>query len=100
MIRILLPTHLRRLAGVGSEVSFLLSDEHPATQRMLLDELEARYPMLKGTIRDHASGKRRGFVRFFACQVDVSDESPDTPLPDRVLTGEEPFMIVGALAGG
>jgi sulfur-carrier protein len=98
MIRVGLPTHLRTLAGVGSEVEVLVSGQ--VTQRAVLDALEARYPMLRGTIRDHASGRRRAFVRFFACEQDLSHEPPDTPLPDAVASGAEPFLIVGAMAGG
>jgi len=100
MIRVQLPTHLRRLAQVSGEVTMSIDDTAPVTQRVMLDTLEARYPMLKGTIRDQVTGKRRGFVRFFACQNDVSDEPLDTPLPEPVLKGEAPFMIVGAMAGG
>ena len=98
MIRVTLPAHLRKLAHVDGEV--LLDIVGQITQRSILDALEARYPMLCGTIRDHVNGKRRAFVRFFACGEDVSHESPDTPLPDAVATGAQPFMIVGAIAGG
>ncbi len=98
MIRVVLPVHLRRLVGVSREV--VVQVEGPITQRAILDALEASYPALRGTIRDHATQKRRSFVRFFACGQDFSHESPDAPLPDRVATGEEPFMIVGAMAGG
>ena len=98
MIRVVLPTHLRRLTAVDGELQLDL--DRVVTQRSLLDALEARYPMLRGTIRDHASQKRRPFVRFFACQQDLSHELPDTPLPDAVATGAEPFLVVGALAGG
>lgn len=98
MIRVILPHHLRNLANVGTEVQ--LEIDGPVTQRSILDALEAHYPMLKGTIRDHASGQRRAFVRFFACEEDWSHESPDTPLPDAVASGEEPFLIIGAIAGG
>jgi sulfur-carrier protein len=98
MIRVVLPFHLRTLAGVAGEVK--LEAERPATQRSILDALEAQYPMLRGTIRDHATQKRRPFIRFFACQKDVSHEPPDAPLPDAVATGAEPFMVVGAIAGG
>ena len=98
MIRVVLPTHLRTLARVGGEVTLEL--EGPATQRSVLDALEARYPMLRGTIRDQVSGQRRPFVRFFACEQDLSHEQPDAPLPDAVATGKEPFLIVGAIAGG
>jgi sulfur-carrier protein len=98
MIRVVLPAHLRTLARVDGEV--MLHVEGPVTQRSLLDALEARYPMLRGTIRDHATMKRRAFIRFFACEQDLSHESPDTPLPDAVVTGAEPILIVGAMAGG
>ena len=98
MIRVLLPAHLRTLARVGGEVE--LRVEGPATQRSVLDALEARYPMLRGTIRDHVTQRRRPFVRFFACEEDLSHESPDVPLPDAVATGAEPLFIVGAMAGG
>jgi sulfur-carrier protein len=98
MIRIVLPAHLRTLAHVDGEVK--LEIEGPATQRSVLDALEDRYPMLRGTIRDHVTQKRRPFVRFFACEQDLSHESPDTPLPDAVATAAEPFLIVGAIAGG
>ena len=98
MIRVTLPMHLRTLARVGTEVA--LDVEGPATQRSVLDALEARYPMLRGTIRDQITQKRRPFLRFFACEDDLSHESPDAPLPDAVATGSEPFMVVGAIAGG
>ncbi len=98
MIRVVLPAHLRKLAQVGSEVK--LDVEGQVTQRSVLDALEDRYPMLRGTIRDHVTQKRRAFVRFFACGEDLSHESPDAALPDAVATGVEPFMIVGAIAGG
>ena len=98
MIRVTLPVHLRKLAQVDGEVS--LEIEGQITQRSILDALEARYPMLRGTIREHVSGKRRAFVRFFACGEDLSHESPDTPLPVAIATGAQPFMIVGAIAGG
>jgi sulfur-carrier protein len=98
MIRVTLPAHLRKLAHVDGEVSLEIADQ--ITQRSILDALEARYPMLRGTIRDHASGKRRAFVRFFACGEDLSHELPDTPLPEAVANGAQPFMIVGAIAGG
>jgi molybdopterin converting factor small subunit len=98
MIRVTLPAHLRKLAQVDGEVR--LEVEGQVTQRAVLDALEARYPMLRGTIRDHVTQRRRAFVRFFACQEDLSHESPDAPLPDAVATGAEPFMIVGAIAGG
>jgi sulfur-carrier protein len=98
MIRVLLPAHLRTLARVDGEVTLEVTGT--VTQRAILDALEARYPMLKGTIRDHGTLKRRAFVRFFACEQDLSHESPDAPLPDAVATGGEPFLIVGAMAGG
>ena len=98
MIRVVLPTHLRTLARVDGEVQ--LDVEGPVTQRSILDALEARYPMLRGTIRDHVTQQRRPFVRFFACEQDLSHESPDAPLPDAVVAGAEPFLVVGAMAGG
>jgi hypothetical protein len=98
MIRIVLPQHLRTLASVDREVH--LDVAPPITQRSLLDALEAKYPMLCGTIRDQATKKRRALVRFFACQEDLSHESPDTPLPEKVANGEEPYIILGAIAGG
>jgi hypothetical protein len=98
MIRVTLPPHLRKLAHVDGEVQLELADQ--ITQGTVLDALEARYPMLCGTIRDHVTYKRRAFVRFFACGEDLSHESPDAPLPTAVASGTEPFMIVGAIAGG
>lgn len=98
MIRVVLPAHLRTLARVDGEVT--LEVEGPVTQRSVLDALEARHPMLQGTIRDHVTKKRRAFVRFFACEQDLSHESPDAPLPEAVATGAEPFLVVGAMAGG
>jgi len=98
MIRVVLPAHLRTLARVGGEVTLHVED--PVTLRSVLEALETRYPMLRGTIRDHVTQKRRAFVRFFACEQDLSHESPDTPLPDAVATGTEPLLIVGAMAGG
>jgi molybdopterin synthase sulfur carrier subunit len=98
MIRVVLPAHLRTLARVDSEVN--LDVASPVTQRAILDALEARYPMLRGTVRDHVTLKRRPFVRFFACDQDLSHEPADAPLPDAVATGAEPFLIVGAMAGG
>ncbi len=98
MIRVELPYHLRTLARVDNEV--MLQVEGAVTQRSILDALEARYPVLQGTIRDHHTHKRRAFIRFFACQEDLSNESPDTPLPEPVARGSEPFHVVGALAGG
>jgi molybdopterin converting factor small subunit len=98
MIRVTLPAHLRKLAQVDGEVT--LEVVGVVTQRSVLDALEARYPMLCGTIRDQVPHKRRAFVRFFACQEDLSHEAPDAPLPAAVATGAEPFMIVGAIAGG
>jgi molybdopterin synthase sulfur carrier subunit len=98
MIRVTLPAHLRKLARVDGEVQ--LDVEGQITQRSVLDALEARYPMLRGTIRDQATQKRRAFVRFFACEEDLSHQAPDAPLPEAVATGAAPFMIVGAIAGG
>jgi hypothetical protein len=98
VIRVVLPAHLKNLARVTGEVKLDL--DGPASQRLVLDALEDRYPMLRGTIRDHHNGKRRAFVRFYACEEDLSNESPDAQLPDKVLAGEEPFLIVGAMAGG
>jgi sulfur-carrier protein len=97
-IRIELPAHLRTLARVSGEVA--IDVEGPITQRSVLDALEAAYPVLRGTIRDHGTLKRRAFLRYFACEEDLTHEPPDAPLPERVATGDEPFMIVGALAGG
>jgi molybdopterin synthase sulfur carrier subunit len=98
MIRVTLPAHLLKLARVDGEIE--LEVEGRVTQGSVLDALEARYPMLRGTIRDHVTRKRRAFVRFFACGEDLSHESPDTSLPDAVAKGTEPFMVVGAIAGG
>jgi molybdopterin converting factor small subunit len=98
MIRVVLPAHLRTLARVNGEVALEITGV--ITQRAILDALEARYPMLRGTIREHVTFKRRAFVRFFACEQDLSHASPDAPLPDAVATGAEPFLIVGAMAGG
>jgi hypothetical protein len=98
MIRVVLPTHLRTLANVDREVQVDVRGQ--VTQRTILDTLEAAYPMLRGTIRDHASQQRRPLVRFFACEEDLSHESPDAPLPEKVASGAEPFFIVGAIAGG
>ena len=98
MIRVVLPSHLRALAHVPGDVE--LEVEGPATQRSVLDALEARYPMLRGTIRDHVTQERRAFLRFFACAEDLSHEPPDAPLPDAVASGAEPLLIIGAIAGG
>jgi hypothetical protein len=98
MIRVYLPAHLRTLARVNGEVQ--LDVAGPVTQRTVLDALEAKYPMLRGTIRDHVTQQRRPFVRFFACEEDLSHESPDAALPDAVAAGAEPFLVVGAIAGG
>jgi molybdopterin converting factor small subunit len=98
MIRVELPAHLRKLAQVGDEVTIEIVG--PITIGMVLDALEARYPVLRGTIRDHVTHVRRPFLRFFACEQDLSHEPPDTPLPDAVARGEEPLMVVGAIAGG
>ncbi len=98
MIRVELPAHLRTLAHVDGELK--LEIPGPVTQRSVLDALEAEYPMLRGTIRDHVTQQRRAFLRFFACQEDLSHESPDAELPEEVRSGKEPFLIVGAIAGG
>jgi hypothetical protein len=98
MIRVVLPEHLRTLARVDGEVT--LEVGAPVTQRTVLDALEARYPMLQGTIRDHRTFRRRAYLRFFACEQDLSHESPDAPLPDEVATGAEPYVVLGAMAGG
>ena len=98
MIRVILPAHLQALAHVGDEIKLDVAGQ--VTQRSLLDALEARFPMLRGTIRDHVTQKRRAYLRFFACTEDLSHESPDAPLPDAVAMGKEPFYIIGAIAGG
>ena len=98
MIRVVLPAHLRTLAHVGGEVTLEVGGQ--VTQRSVLDALEACYPMLRGTIRDHVTQQRRPFLRFFACEEDLSHELPDAPLPDAVASGAEPFFIIGAIAGG
>jgi len=98
VIRVVLPAHLRNLAKVTGEVRLELAE--PVTRAAVLDAIEATYPMLLGTIRDRDSGKRRAFIRFYACEEDLSNEPPDTPLPKRVVEGEEPFIILGAMAGG
>ena len=98
MIRVVLPAHLRTLAHVGFEVT--VDVQGPVTQRSILDALEDRYPMLQGTIRDHGTLQRRPFLRFFACEEDLTHESPDAPLPEAVATGKEPFFVIGAIAGG
>ena len=98
MIRLILPAHLRSLARIQGEVHIEVKGQ--ATQRTLLDALEARYPMLEGTLRDHSTQRRRPFVRFYACEQDLSDDSPDAPLPEAVAAGTEPFLVVGAVAGG
>ncbi|GIJ27468.1 hypothetical protein Vqi01_26300 [Micromonospora qiuiae] len=100
MIRVVLPAHLKTLANVTGEVRVEVAGPEPATQRRVLDALEARYPMLLGTIRDRHSGQRRAFVRFYACEEDLSNSAPDAPLPERVVAGEEPLIILGAMAGG
>jgi molybdopterin synthase sulfur carrier subunit len=104
MIRVVLPAHLKTLARVSGEVRLDLTDPldgaGPVTQRLLLDNLETLYPMLLGTIRDRRSGQRRPYVRFYGCEEDLSNSSPDEPLPDRVIEGKEPFIILGAMAGG
>ena len=98
MVRVEIPAHLRTLANVNGEI--LLDVAAPVTQRSVIDALEARYPMLCGTIRDHTTKQRRAFLRFFACAEDLSHESPDAPLPETVASGKEPFLIIGAIAGG
>lgn len=98
MIRVILPYHLRTLAKVGSEVQ--LEVKGPVTVRSVLDALEARYPMLRGTIRDHVTQQRRPFLRYFACEQDLSLDSPDAPLPDAIASGKEPFIVLGSIAGG
>jgi sulfur-carrier protein len=98
MIRVILPQHLRTLAQVGAEVQLEVAG--PPTQRSVLDALEARYPMLRGTIRDQVTLERRAFLRFFACEEDLSHEAPDAPLPEAVASGKEPFIVIGAIAGG
>lgn len=98
MIRVILPFHLRNLAHLGSEVTLEVGS--PITQRSVLDALEARYPMLRGTIRDQVTQQRRPFLRFFACEEDLSHEAPDAPLPEPVASGKEPFIVIGAIAGG
>ena len=98
MIRVVLPAHLKNLARISGEVRLDLSA--PVTQRRVLDALEAEYPVLCGTMRDRGTGQRRAFVRFYACSEDLSNDAPDAPLPDRVVAGEEPFLVVGAMAGG
>jgi molybdopterin synthase sulfur carrier subunit len=98
MIRVVLPFHLRNLAHVGNEVT--IEVDGPVTQRSVLDALEARYPMLRGAIRDHDTQQRRPFLRFFACEEDLSHKSPDAPLPDAVASGKEPLIVIGAIAGG
>ncbi len=98
MIRVVLPAHLRTLAHIDGEVELWVAGQ--VTQRSVLDALEARYPVLRGTIRDHPDGRRRAFVRFFACERDLSHEQPDAPLPEAVATGAEPYLVVGAMAGG
>ena len=98
MIRVVLPYHLRNLAHVGSEIQ--LDVPVPVTISSVLDALEAQYPMLRGTIRDHNTKERRAFLRFFACEQDLSHDSPDAPLPDEIVSGKEPFIVIGAIAGG
>jgi sulfur-carrier protein len=97
-IRVILPQHLRTLAHAGAEVAIAV--DPPVTIRSVLDALEAKYPMLRGTIRDHTTRERRAFLRFFACEEDLSHESPDRPLPEEVVNGKEPFLVIGAIAGG
>jgi sulfur-carrier protein len=98
MIRVVLPYHLRNLAHVGGEIALEVAP--PITQRAVLDALEAHYPALRGTIREHDTQKRRAFLRFFACEEDLTHESPDAPLPEAVTSGKEPFIVIGAIAGG
>ena len=98
MIRVVLPPHLRTLAQISGEVTVAIEGE--VTQRRVLDAVEERFPMLRGTMRDRSTGNRRALVRFFACSEDLSNESPDAPLPDEVVSGKEPFLVVGAMAGG
>jgi molybdopterin synthase sulfur carrier subunit len=98
VIRVYLPAHLRTLAGTGSEVQ--LEVAAPVTQRTVLNALETRYPMLEGTVRDHVTQERRPFIRFFACEQDLSHDSPDQPVPELVVSGKEPFLVIGAIAGG
>lgn len=98
MIRVVLPYHLRNLAHVGSEVQ--LDVAGPVTISSVLDALETRYPMLSGTIRDHVTKERRAFLRYFACEEDLSHDSPDAPLPEEIASGKEPFIVIGAIAGG
>lgn len=98
MIRVVIPTHLKILSGVDGEIELEVNGD--ITHGSVLDALEEKYPMLKGTIRDHVTLKRRAFIRFFACEEDLTHETPDTPLPDKVINGEEPYLIVGAMAGG
>jgi sulfur-carrier protein len=98
MVRVILPQHLRTLAHAGSEVA--LEIEGPVTQRSVLDALEARYPMLRGAIRDHVTLQRRAFLRYFACEEDLSHQPPDAPLPEAIASGKEPFIVIGAIAGG
>ncbi len=98
MIRIVLPAHLRTLARIQGEIELAVAGQ--VTQRSVLDALEARYPVLQGTIRDHDTQRRRAFIRFFACQEDLSHEEPDSPLPEQVVTGREPYLVVAAMAGG
>jgi len=99
-IRVVLPAHLKNLARVHGEVRLNLGENDSVTRQEILDALEAEYPVLRGTIRDHVTGRRRAFVRFYACEQDLSNEPPDSPLPAAVVAGAEPFLIVGAMAGG
>jgi sulfur-carrier protein len=101
MIRVVLPAHLRTLAGVTGDVTLEIDDvDGEVTRRMILDALETQYPMLRGTIREHVSGERRPFLRFFACGEDITHQSPDAPLPREIASGAEPFYVIGAIAGG
>src|SRR3954463_10576161 len=98
MIRVIIPSHLKTLAGVTGEVQ--LDAAEPVTLRTILDALEFRYPMLRGTIRDHSTGKRRDFIRFYACEQDFSNDPSETPLPEKIVSGAEPLLVIGAIAGG
>jgi len=98
VIRVVLPAHLKNLAGISGEVQLDLTGA--VSQRQVLDAVEEKYPMLRGTMRDRRTGERRAFVRFFGCEEDLSNDAPDSPLPDRVVAGDEPFLVVGAMAGG
>lgn len=98
MIRVVLPPHLRKLAGIGPEIEIDVAA--PVTTRTVLDAVEARYPMLRGTIRDHGTGRRRPLLRYYVCETDISHDSPDDPLPEPIASGREPFLVIGSIAGG